>query len=221
MRWFRRGSTGSSQDDFWHWWASSRDRTADAIAQGLAPSLATEFSRQVRGVDPRLAWELAPGTRARHALIVSPEGNPALRPVALRWLADAPEPDETWEYHAARQPGPLRILEIGGQRFDLSAVRASADWDDTRELLDVRIWHPGFSMTAPALQNQVAMLFLDNLLGDDVERWIGAMTVAEPDSESVDRPASAPMSRRGPCPRRPTCGCSPRSPKERTPARSS
>jgi hypothetical protein len=184
MRFFRRGGSEPDGADFWAWWAGARERIANAIETGgFDARLVDEISKAVRGVDPRLAWEFAAGQSSRHALCVSPEGSPELRPAALRWLTSAPPADPTWEYHASRQASPtLLTLEIGGVRMDLGEMRAIASWDETRRRADVRLWHPAFEHAPAPLRQQASFLFLDNLLGEDeVERWIGQI-------EALDAP---------------------------------
>jgi hypothetical protein len=179
MRFFKRGSSGPNPDAipaFWHWWAGARDQVAARIADGSVDRMVGDISSAVDAIDRRLAWELAPGAHAEHALIVTPEGNPALRALAVAWLAAAPAADATWEYHAARQPRPLGRLALRGVDVDLADVRAIADWDDARQRLDVQLWHPNLTGQPDEVRHQAAFLFLDNLLGeDDVERWIGAI----------------------------------------------
>ena len=99
MRFLRRdsGSDQSAIEDFWTWWATSRDRIAAAIEDGSVEQRVTEISDRVHRVHADLAWELAPGATSKHALVVTPEGDPVIRPKALTWLAAAPPPDETWE----------------------------------------------------------------------------------------------------------------------------
>ena len=161
---------------FWSWWVTARDRVAASIESGAADSLVDELSQAVRRIHPKLAWELAPGRDARHALIVSAEGDLAVRPAALEWRAAAPEPDATWEYHASRQPGPLGQLRVGATDVDLAGFRAITTWDENRERVGVRLWHPALAGAPEQVRGQVAFLFLDNLLGeDDVERWVGAI----------------------------------------------
>jgi hypothetical protein len=183
MRFLRRGSADAgSGSDFWSWWATGRDRVAAAIEAGAFDQrLVADISRAVEGVQRGMAWELGQGAGARHAFCVSPEGNPELRQAALRWLASAPPADETWEYHASRQPSAaLQGLDIGDQRFDLEEMRTIASWDPARRRLDVRVWHPRFEGAPEQTRVQVAFLFLDNLLGeDDVERWVGQIDLLE------------------------------------------
>ena len=183
MRFFKRGPADAEPaGDFWSWWPTGRDRIAAAIATtGFGERLVEEISRAVRTIDPRMAWELAPGRTAQHAFCISPEGNAELRQVALRWLAAAPPPDATWEYHASKQAAPqLMGLEIGNRQFDLEAMRVVDAWDPARRRLDVQLWHPAFAEAPDAVRMQVGFLFLDNLLGEDeVERWIGEIALDE------------------------------------------
>lgn len=181
MRFFKRGDS-EAPADFWAWWGGARDRVANAIETGgFDPKLIEEVSRAVRGVDSRLAWEFAPGRQAKHALCVTPEGNAEVRPSALRWLAGSPPPDATWEYHASRQASPSRdVLEVGGRQLALSEMRAISSWDESRRRIDVRLWHDAFAQAPLPVRQQIAFLFLDNLLGeDDVERWVGQVDLLE------------------------------------------
>ena len=183
MRFLRRGSTSESEQPieqrlqaFWAWWAGAKDGIAADIPRGTVAGRAAEISAEVNRVHPSLAWELGKGATAEHAFVVSCEGNPEIRPIALRWAAAAPPPDATWEYHPSRQPGPPNILEIRGVRVAFSEVRSITSWDEARETLDVRLWHPAFDGLPTEVKAQISFLFLDNLVGeDDVERWIGAI----------------------------------------------
>jgi hypothetical protein len=183
MRFLRRGSSGSEPTgDFWAWWSGARERVAQGIVTGgLDQHLIGEITSAVRRVHPAMAWELAPGASAQHALCVSPEGNAEVRQAALRWLASAPPADATWEFHASKQAArKLMGLGIGSWRFDLEEMRAITSWDPSRRRLDVRLWHPQFAEAPEKVRLQVAFVFLDSLLGeDDVERWVGEITLLE------------------------------------------
>ena len=183
MRFFKRDQQQrEAGGDFWSWWPGARDRIAGAISGGgFDDRLIGEINRAVQGIHPSMAWELAPGRTAQHAFCISPEGNPELRQVALRWLALAPAPDATWEYHAAKQAASaLMGLEVAGRRFDLEAMRATSSWDPARQRVDVRLWHPGFEGLPEQIRLQVGFLFLDQLLGEeDVERWIGSIDLLD------------------------------------------
>ena len=168
--------------EFWKWWPDARERIATAIVSGaFNDRVISDINKHVSRVHPQMAWELQPGTQAAHAFCLSSEGDPERRQVALRWLERAPKPDATWEYHASKQPAKtLMTLMVGPARFDLEEMRASTSWDETRRLLDVRLWHPRFAEVPEAVRMQAAFLFLDHLLGEDgVERWIGAIELFE------------------------------------------
>src|SRR5436190_8342295 len=181
MRFFRRPGAavpGGNMTAFWSWWADFREEAAVRIEAGRSHELEAELTRHVRAVDPRLVWELAPGAQSRHALIVSPEGDPAVRPVALDWESSAPAPDHVWEYHSSRQPGSLGTLELGGIRVDLTEYRGTSSWDQVRERANVRLWHPATANASGDVPMQAAYLFLDTLLGEEaVERWIGTIDI--------------------------------------------
>jgi hypothetical protein len=188
MRFLRRGggepepSIEQRLEAFWAWWAGAKDGLAADIERGTIAGRAPEISDAVDRLHGKLAWELSPGSTAKHALVVSPEGNAEFRPIALRWAASAPAADATWEYHPSRQPGPPQVLEIRGARVSFSEVRALTSWDESRELLDVRVWHPAMDGLPSEVKGQIAFLFLDNLVGeDDVERWTGAID-ADPEA---------------------------------------
>jgi hypothetical protein len=186
MRFLRRGGGNGDGADrlderltgFWTWWAGARDGIAAAIEAGALDEWTTPISRAVAAVDKGLAWELGKGHQAQHMLVVSPEGNAELRPIALRWVRSAPAADATWEYHPSRQAGPLARLGIAGAQVDLADMRAVTSWDETRERLSVRLWHPAFEELPERARLQVAFLFLDGLAGEDeVERWVGSIDV--------------------------------------------
>jgi hypothetical protein len=182
MRFLKRGSEQTDVGDFWSWWPANRDRISNAIAAGsFDDRLVNDISRAVATIHPAMAWELEPGQVAEHAFCVSPEGNAELRQAALRWRLMAPPPDATWEYHASKQAAPaLSGLRIGDRTFDLAETRAISSWDEARQRVDVKLWHPGFDGAPQPLRLQVAFVFLDNLLAeDDVERWIGAIDLLD------------------------------------------
>lgn len=182
MRFFKRGEGEPAPGDFWTWWSRGRDRVAQAInSGGFDDRLIAEIAAAVRTIHPAMAWELAPGRAAQHAFCVSPEGNAEVRQAAVRWLASAPLPDATWEYHASKQPAQrLMGLEVAGRHYDLEQMRTVPSWDPSRRRVDVRLWHPGFVEAPQPVQLQVAFVFLDSLVGeDDVERWIGQIDILD------------------------------------------
>jgi hypothetical protein len=182
MRFLKRSQEPDVPADFWDWWFEARDRVGRAIGGGgFDQKLLAEVNRAIATIDPAMGWEFAPGHEAEHALCLSPEGNARLRQVALRWLASAPPPDATWEYHASKPPAKtLMVLAVGPTRFDLSETRTIASWNEPRRRVNVRLWHPAFDEAPPEARMQAGFQFLDSLLGEDeVERWIGSIDLLE------------------------------------------
>jgi hypothetical protein len=184
----RKTGDGDAIVGFWAWWPSVRPAVVAAIEAGDWTSLSADVGRRVTAIHPGLQWEFSRGTTAKHSLVVSAGGKAELRPVAARWSALAPPPDETWEYHAARQADPgvfTSSIELGGGvRLDLAQLRFAFARDPDSPELEVIAYHPGFGMLEDRARGQVTFLALDWLLGEDaVEEWIGPVSwqVGEPD----------------------------------------
>lgn len=183
---------------FWRWWPKVRPRVEAAISgAGFDPDLVEEINDHVSAVDERLDWELAPGVRgAAHAFCVSPKGDPELRLLTELWRVSGPPADATWEYHGARQGGPVRAgmqLQIDGVDVSAADFSVAFEVDRTRERIDARYFHPAFAKRPPLedkLRFTITYLVADAMFGEDgVERWLG---VIEPVNA---RPADAqPMS---------------------------
>jgi len=169
---------------FWAWWPSVAETIAQGFGSGgLSAELVEAVGARVHDIHPKLDWEFGPGRKSQHHLCLSGKGDPTLRIVAERWAHRAPKPTATWEFHASRQPhanGGL-VLEIAGHKVALDELVAHVEEDDTREKLDVKVHHPVFSALEDRnLKVQIMFIGLDTLLGeDDVERWIGALELAE------------------------------------------
>ena len=166
---------------FWSWWsAEGAARTAAAIADQAPQRMVDELSRRFAAVHERLAWELAPGQQSEHLLVASPEGDPALRAVARRWLRGAPAPSEVWEYADARQAsGDLigLVLNVGGVDLPLGELTFAARTSDYR--LDVTLHHPALASLPEGDRMQIAFLALDIAVGEEpVETWIGEIGVS-------------------------------------------
>ncbi|WP_238012245.1 DUF695 domain-containing protein [Dactylosporangium sp. AC04546] len=186
----RRKKAGGGQQaivDFWTWWPDARPRVEAAISSGDWSALTGEVGSRVAAVHKDLTWEFSRGTGARHALVVSSGGDPALRSVAARWRALAPADDPDWEYHTARQPDFDTLqakIGIGGAELDLSELRIAFTRDPDRPEVDVVVFHPRFAVVPEAVRGQVSFLVLDWVLGENgVEEWVGAVewTTDEPD----------------------------------------
>ena len=180
--------------DFWHWWPDTRPRVEAAVAAGDWGGLVAEVGERVEAIDPGLEWEFSHGhSGAEHALVVCASGRPELRATAARWLASAPPPDGTWEYHAYRQPDPAALaakMRIADTDLALADLRYGISVDRDRPEIDVVCHHPAFATLPEGACVQVTFLSLDWTLGErDVELWIGAVDwqpVAPPDAQSPE-----------------------------------
>ena len=178
-----------SIDDFWRWWVGARDTILGAVDGGR-----TEDPVILRLLDHvaeiGLSCELGPGLKARHALCVSANGDPARRKLAYRWYDAAPFADAAFEFHPARiagPPGPDMVLRLGGEEFAFADFRFGVSVDDERMELDLDVQHPAFAHLDEDTRGQVGFLGLDNILGEEeVERWVGVLDWSgEPPSAGV------------------------------------
>lgn len=176
-----RGGLGSTESvgAFWAWWTAEGRALADAsIAGGPNDALVAAMSRRVSAVHPGLAWELSPGRDAEHCLVVSPEGDPALRGAARRWVKGAPAADTTWEFADSRQSNrdpESMTLEVGGQTISFADVVVGARREGAR--FDVSVHHPAFASLDERARITITFLSLDTALGETgVELWVGEVT---------------------------------------------
>jgi hypothetical protein len=168
--------------EFWSWWETDGHDYAAALFDNADrdPGALQSFGRDLgRLIDPLgLAFETGAGRVARHVLVVTAAGDPDLRPVADRWLAAAPAPDDAFEYAAYRQPvaDPSGMqLAYDGVTFDIDDMSVVAEVDG--HTVHVAVAHPGFASAPQEVQGQVTFLFLDALLGEEaVETSVGAIS---------------------------------------------
>jgi len=178
---------------FWRAWPDlRRDLTAaiDARDPGAFGDLPQRINEFVNAIHERLEWELGPGHSAEHAMCVTAVGDPELRVLAERWVRAAPEVDETWEFHAARQPRRDLVLQIAGHDIDPADMRFEVELDEARERAHVGVFHPAFPEMEERLRGTITFLTLDGWFGEDgVERWLGGVEplASEPaDPKTVD-----------------------------------
>ncbi|MDR2987015.1 MAG: DUF695 domain-containing protein [Nocardiopsaceae bacterium] len=189
--WLRRAGTedGDPIDKFWEWWVAAGQPAAEAgIDAGDFRSFPGEMTTRVEAIHRDLAWELAPGRRADHALIVTAAGVPDIRRRAEQWYQRSPSASTAWEYHPARQADPAALantLEFAGHRLSLSELLFELHVEDERRVIDTAVFHPAFAKMQPDQRGQVGFLALDWALGEDgVTRWIGDLQT------SITRPAA-------------------------------
>lgn len=164
---------------FWTAWPTIQAGLVKAIDTGDVNAygdLPKQISRLVEAIHEDLQWELGPGERAEHCFMMSAVGDPELRVLAERWLASAPKDDPVFEHVAARRARPGVSIAIQGHHVEPAEMLVRARTDDTRERIDVEVWHAAFTSMPEDLRGTVTFLMLDGALGeDDVERWIGAV----------------------------------------------
>jgi hypothetical protein len=173
---------------FWAWWTTEGAAACEAgIADGTVEALVDDLTARVHALSPDLAWELGPGQRAQHALVVSPEGNPEARATARRWLRAAPAPTPTWEYADARPASPDPTtggITVGETQVDFAAIRVGATV--VAHHVDVVVHHPLLAALPEQARGSVAFVCLDHALGEtECETWIGNVEVA------LEEPADA------------------------------
>jgi hypothetical protein len=173
---FRRRDAGSSVHpigEFWSWWAS----TGNSINPHRQSRATDELTLRVAAIHPDLRWHFGPGDRSEHTLTVSAGGVAEVRPMAERWLRDAPAPNDTWEFRSSQQADPTamsNVLEIAGHSVDLSLTEFRVEPADQELRVQVGVYHPAFVDLPEEVRAQVTFLVLDWLVGeDDVERWLG------------------------------------------------
>jgi hypothetical protein len=188
MRLFKKKqSEAEAIASFWQWWSGVRQDVAGAASNSSLERYITSFNDQVHAIHKDLQWELTPGTEAEHCLVVSPGGNAELRATAARWLAQAPMPDETWEYQAVRR-ADLSVFDakmvMDGHELEMEKVRYGISVDQQISQVHVQCYHPAFAKMPKGMPEQITMLSLDWVLGeDDVEIWVGEVgwTATEPE----------------------------------------
>lgn len=106
----------------------------------------------------------------------------ALRAITERWVSRAPAPTAVWEYYPARQAsvGARSALKLGPAEMAFEEFLVELDTDNTRRLVNVRVFHPEFQRLPEEQRGLATVLFLDGVLGEDgVERWIGAVDTTD------------------------------------------
>lgn len=178
---------------FWGFWRDHRDEIEQAIDAGTLMNWVEPLGAHVKAIDADLDWELGKGLSAAHYLCLSAKGDVIKRAVTERWLAAAPDADATFEYHAARPGGgyqPGQSIRIGDLDLAFADFRFALERDEPRRRLHVAAWHPRFAGAPEDLVVTATFICLDAVLGEDaVERWLGAIEVAEGASaEATDFP---------------------------------
>lgn len=87
-------------EDFWRWFSGVATRLAVNIEN---PSLLEQIDERIVGLDPLLSWEIGPGSSEPWQLVISPNLDLDLLPIARKIVSAAPVLDG-WEFYSARRP---------------------------------------------------------------------------------------------------------------------
>lgn len=164
--------------EFWAWWTmQGAELTAAALAAGCPERVEPEISRRMDPIAADLVWEIAPGERSRHELVVSGEGDPVRRAIVRRWRMAAPPSDGTWSYSDVRRPAADPsgvVLHFDDSQLDVARACALARVRGAS--LDVTVYHPGFTGMPEQDRNAATFLLLQTVLGEaSVQAWLGSI----------------------------------------------
>jgi hypothetical protein len=156
-------------DAFWAWFGGVAGRLGARLDD---EEMLAELDRRVRELSADVSWEVGPGLSKPSQLVVSPNLDREVRPLARRIVARAPVRAD-WEFHAARQPRDwdyrFQLRDDSGEGPMLDA----SNWtfvllrypDGAHEVL----LHP--PEPAPLSDDQrweAAAIVLESILGEDV-----------------------------------------------------
>jgi len=88
------------------WWKAfeAKAESLDALFNGRSEwDLVAWMERELQTIDSRLMWEFGPGSSGGHRLVITPEANYQLRPLAEKIVARAPSLP-AWTFFAHRWP---------------------------------------------------------------------------------------------------------------------
>ncbi|MGH3544874.1 MAG: hypothetical protein ACRDPW_02950 [Mycobacteriales bacterium] len=204
-RW--RRDRAAAIEEFWSWWPGVAATVADNLEKAgseqpdasfygdvtkrdrraLSGRMVRALTDKVSAIHPELTWELLDGILARHALVLTSEGSPELRPLTERWRRAGPGDDEFWEYYPARPPNPgalRRPITWHGVDILPQQARFGSEVDHDRGRMHIVVSHPQLPYLDDAQRLRLAFLLLDWALGeDDTERWIGEVRFSESPQE--------------------------------------
>jgi hypothetical protein len=174
---------------FWSWWKAKGARdAAAAIAAGTPERMFAPLAKHLTSIHPSLIWEFGVGPDGQQILVVTSDGEPALRAITSRWRQAAPPADEVWAYSCARLPvadPAASVLTLGAAQIDVTSVAVTPEV--SRSHVDVTMYHPGFALLPSDQHMATAFMLLDTVLGEAaVDSWVGTVTAGlEPPSDLV------------------------------------
>ncbi|ASO22400.1 hypothetical protein FHR81_004243 [Actinoalloteichus hoggarensis] len=163
------GDAGRAAAEFWARWELLLPEVSAALGDGEPDRIENQLCASVAALHPDLHFSLERGHRAVYALVISAQGDTALRPYTDAWKAAAPSDDTIWEYHDSVPPVPDPngvTVNLGEHRLALAQVRVAALVDEEAGLVDVAVFHPLMSELADAAKAAMTFLPLDATLGE-------------------------------------------------------
>lgn len=154
---------------FWRRWEELQPEVSAALGDGEPQRVDHVLAEAIAAVHPSLVISIERGTDAVYALVVSAQADPRLRVYTDAWMAAAPRPDSTWEFHDAIPPvpDPTQVtLSLRGEKYPLGEVRVAPQADPAAGLIDVAVHHPGFSGLDEAAKDALTFMPLDAALGE-------------------------------------------------------
>ncbi|PRW62636.1 hypothetical protein [Actinopolyspora mortivallis] len=176
---------------FWRRWEELLPLVGSALGDGTPHRVDHQLAEAVAELHPGLNFSIERGTEAVYALVLTSQADPELRPYTDAWKAEAPEPDSLWEYHDAVPPvpDPTEVtVNLHGKGYPLRQVRVAAQYDESRQLVDVAVYHPGFAELETAEREALTFLPLHATLGERLaaDRLGRVETAVVPPEGAVD-----------------------------------
>ncbi|MCP2332089.1 hypothetical protein [Actinoalloteichus caeruleus] len=154
---------------FWRRWEELLPVLSSALGDGEPHRVEHELCSAVELLHPDLHFSVERGVHAIYALVISGQGDPALRTYTDAWMAAAPPQSAIWEYHDAVPPVPDPTgvtVNFGAHRIELADVRVAPLVDESAGLVDVAVFHPLMAELADAAKAAMTFLPLDATLGE-------------------------------------------------------
>jgi hypothetical protein len=170
-------------ETFWRRWDELLPEISSALGDSAPHRVDHPVAVALAEVHPELHFSIERGTEAIYALVVSAQGDPALRVYTDAWMAAAPTSDALWEYHDAIPPVPDPtevVVNLRGHSYPLADVRVAPQVDAAEGLVDVAVYHPGLTGLDDAAKRALTFLPLDATLGERLAAdRIGRVETAE------------------------------------------
>ncbi|MBZ0137936.1 MAG: hypothetical protein K8I27_16390 [Planctomycetes bacterium] len=165
------------------WWDAFIDN-ADEIKRAFTDDSDLDIPDFMRGtieqIDQRLGWEFGPAIDGDgDRLVITPEHNLALRPLADAIIARAPE-IEGWEFHHSRPAEPPNVARAAVEaetENELGRCHVHTKIDEMNRVALKFVLPDAFDRELAALQGTIAA---EALLGEEMfARWTGRIEVVE------------------------------------------